>query len=126
MALYEKRRMRELRSYAFVATAAAIDSNIFIADKPCILKEVKFVVTIAAASATLDLKKCTGTTVPASGTTMLSSTIALDTTINTVTTKNLTTTAANLVLQPGDRIAADLSGTLTGLSAVVQYVIETI
>jgi hypothetical protein len=57
---------------------------------------------------------------------MLSSTIALDTTINTVTTKNLTTTAANLVLQPGDRIAADLSGTLTGLSAVVQYVIETI
>jgi len=126
MALYEARRRRELRSYVFVATAASIDSNIFIADKPCILKEVKYVNTISAASATLDLKKCTGTTVPASGTTMLSAAIALDTTINTVTTRTLTSTAANLVLQPGDRIAADLTGTITGISTAVQFVIETI
>lgn len=126
MPLYEQRRRQELRSYGFQAHAASIDGNVFIADKPCILKRVEFVIAATAALATLDLKKCTGTTAPASGTTMLASTIALDTTANTVTNKSLTTTAANLFLQPGDRIGADYSGTLTGLSGFVQFVIETV
>jgi hypothetical protein len=126
MALFEKRRARELRNYNFVLTAASIDTNLFIADKPCILKQVQWVNTIAAASATVDIKKCTGTQIPSAGTTMLASVIALDSTINTVNTKALSATNSVLVLQPGDRIGADLSGTLTGLSTAIQLVIETI
>lgn len=124
--LYEQRRRRELRNYTVLLGAASIDSNVFIADKPCTLKEVRWVNTVAAASATVDLKKCTGTTIPGSGTTMLASAMALDATINTPSTKALSATPANLKLEVGDRIAVDLSGTLTGLSAVVQFVVETI
>jgi hypothetical protein len=124
--LYEKRRARELRTITIQLGAASIDGNVYIADKVSILKQVQFVIATTAASATLDLKKCTGTTAPASGTTMLAGTIALDTTANTVTTRTLTATPANLLLQVGDRIGADLSGTLTGLSGFVQIVVETL
>lgn len=123
---YEQRRRREIRVIPLTVTAATIDGNVYIADKPCILKEVRFVIAATAAAATLDLKKCTGTTAPASGTTMLAGTIALDTTANTVTTRTLTTTAANLKLEVGDRIGADITGTLTGLSGYVQFFIETL
>jgi hypothetical protein len=127
MALFENRRYRELRTITFQATAASIDSNIYIADKPTIVKQVQFALaTQGAASSTLDIKKCTGTTVPASGTTVLSSAFALDSTINTVTTRTLSSTTSSLYLQPGDRLAVDLTGTLTGLSCLVQLVVETI
>jgi hypothetical protein len=124
--LFEKRRARELRTITVQLGAASIDGNVYIADKISILKQVQFVIAATAASATADLKKCTGTTAPASGTTMLAGTIALDTTANTVTTRTLSTTNSNLLLQVGDRIGMDLSGTLTGLSGFIQFVVETL
>lgn len=126
MALYETRRRHELRSYRFDAVAASIDGSVFIADKPCILKEVQFVVVVGAATATLDLKKCTGTQAPSAGTTMLATTIDLNSTANTTSSKTLTATKSVLYMQPGDRIGADYTNALTGLSAHVQFVIETI
>jgi hypothetical protein len=67
-------------------------------------------------AATLDIRKCTGTQAPASGTTVLTGTFDLTTTANTVTTPALTTGAV-LSLAAGDRLACVLSGTLTSLVA---------
>lgn len=95
-----------------------VDTNIFTADGPCEVIAVREVHSGTAASATVDVKKCTGTTAPASGTTILASTFACDSTANTVVTKNaasgLSATLANRKLDAGDRLSLDVTGTLTG------------
>ena len=96
------------------------DAPVFIADRPYQLKAVLAVYSVAAGGAlTLDVKKCTGTTAPASGTTMLASTINLNTTINTNITASLSATAANLLVTTGDRIAFDYSSTIQSLAGCV-------
>jgi len=99
---------------------AATDTNAFIADRPYQLRSVRAVYATAAGGAlTLDVKKCSGTTAPASGTTMLSATVNLNTTINTVITAGLSATAANLLLATGDRIAFDFSAAIQSLGGCV-------
>lgn len=95
--------------------AASVDNNVFIAPFACKLVRAQGVQSVVGgASAACDIKKCTGTTAPASGTTMLASAFDGTSTINTVVDKSLSATAANLTLAAGDRVAADFSGTLTG------------
>jgi hypothetical protein len=101
-------------------TSGSVDTNVFTADVPMEVVAVREVHSVAgAASSTLDVKKCTGTTAPASGTTVLASTFALDSTANTPVTKNVTSglsaTAANRKLAVGDRLAIDMTGTITSL-----------
>jgi hypothetical protein len=96
------------------------DANVFIADRPYLLKGVRAVYSVAAGGAlTLDVKKCTGTTAPASGTTMLASTVNLNTTANTPITATLSATATNLAITTGDRIAFDYSSTIQSLAGCV-------
>src|SRR3990172_7290323 len=71
-------------------SADMIDKNIFIADRTYKIKEIKEAHTTAettAATLTLDIKKCTGTTIPASGDTILSSTFDMKATANTIVSK---------------------------------------
>lgn len=110
-------------AFQFAAAADAVDQSIFIADRGYDLVSFEVVYGAAVGSAcTLDLKKCTGTTAPASGTTMLSSTANLNTTVNTVQSVALSATEANTQLADGDRLALDFSaagGSLAGLAVTV-------
>lgn len=104
---------------------AQTDRNVFIADRDYEIVKVSEVHSVAGAgSSTLDVKKCTGTTAVASGTTVLSSTFALDSTVETIVNKTaasgLTATRANRRITTGDRLSLDFSGTVTAWVGMVQ------
>ncbi len=102
----------------------ATDANIFVADRAYKMLSLEVVYAAAAGAAlTLDLKKCTGTTAPASGTSMLSGTVNLNSTINTTIVAGLTTTVANLRIADGDRLAFDFSSTIGSLAGAVAVVV---
>jgi len=106
---------------------AQVDANFWIADADYEIDSIREVHSVAGAgSTTLDIKKCTGTTAPASGTSVLSSTFAIDSTVDTVVTKTaasgLTATQADRRLAAGDRLATDWTGTVTAyVGTVVVY-----
>jgi hypothetical protein len=103
-------------------TATDVDRIVFTAAFPCELVSVVETHSTAGtdgSAVSLDIKKATGTTAPASGTTMLASTFNLKSTANTPVTKNgasgLTATLADRKLATGDRVCFDFTGTLTAL-----------
>lgn len=96
--------------------ATAVDRNLFVADRPYQLRSIEAVHATASSSGTLDLKKCSGTTAPGSGTSMCTGTLSLAGTANTTVAGTLSTTAANTLLADGDRLAADFGGTVTSLA----------
>jgi alcohol dehydrogenase YqhD (iron-dependent ADH family) len=102
-----------------------VDTTAFIADRAYTVTKVRAVNTIAGTggAASVDVKKCTGTQAPASGTTMLTAAFDLTTTANTVTTPTLTTGAV-LTLAAGDRIALDFTGTLTSLVGLIEIFVS--
>lgn len=107
-----------------VLLTTAVDGHIFIA--PRAVQLISFEVIYAAAqgsAATLDLKKCTGTTAPASGTTMLAAAVNLNTTINTTITAGLSATPANLLLADGDKAALDWSTAIGSLAGAVATIV---
>lgn len=96
--------------------AASVDENIFVAPFACKLVRAQEGHGVAGGSgAQVDVTKCTDTTAPASGTTMLASVFDLTSTANTVVDKSLSATAADLALAAGDRVALNFGGTLTSL-----------
>lgn len=105
--------------------ATSVDNSLFIADRAYRLLGVRAVNTVIASSGptTLDIKKCTGTQAPSSGTTMLTATIDLTTTANTVITPTLSATAAVLLLAAGDRITLDYTGTMTAVVGSVEVLL---
>lgn len=97
---------------------AQTDRSFFTADRDYEITRISESHDVAGAgSTTLDVKKCTGTTAAASGTTVLSSTFALDSTANTPVVKNLASglaaAQATRRLTSGDRLALDWTGTVT-------------
>jgi len=81
---------------------------------------------VGGASAAADVKIVPSGTALASGTTVLAATFDLTTGARTPTAKaggNLTSTAANRIVKPGDSVAIDTSGTLTGLTGLVVQVV---
>lgn len=92
-----------------------VSKVLFIADETYQLISVKEIHSVVSVSGTLQIEKLTGTTIPGSGTTVLTGTVNLAGTINTVSTGTLTGTTANLQLSVGDRLGCVLGGTLTGL-----------
>ena len=113
----------------FSWVAASVDTSIFIADRAYKLLAVRWVTTVAggdAGAVTGDIKKCTGTQAPSAGTTMLSATFDLKTTANTVTSSTLSSTAADLLLATGNRIAVDYTGTLTSAVGYGQIILEAV
>jgi hypothetical protein len=107
--------------------ATAVDRNVFVADRAYQLVSVEAAHATASTSGTLDIEKCTGTTAPGSGTSMLTGTLDLAGAANTVVSGTLHATAANTVLADGDRIAYDFGGTVTNLvGAAVTIVLRPI
>jgi len=73
---------------------------------------------VASTSGTLQIKKCGATVAAASGTDVLASTISLSATAETNYAGTLSTTAANLIIRPGDTLYCVAGGTLTNLSGI--------
>lgn len=102
-----------------------VDQNVFIADRAYHVQEVRESHAVAgndAGAVSCDVKKATGTTAIASGTTVLGSTFDMKGTANTVVTKSrsnggvLSTPVATLAA--GDRLGLDYTGTITTLAGV--------
>lgn len=108
--------------------ADMIDKNIFIADRAYKIREVKEAHTTAETTAgtlTMDIKKCTGTTAPASGNTILASTYDMKGTANTIVSKF--PIATNYAIAENDRLALDFSAGATELAGVsITIVLETL
>lgn len=116
-----RRRLFEV-SFTFLTPA---DQPLYIARQPVKLRAVREVHSVVASSATLQIRKCTAGTAPASGTAMLSTTLAADSTINTPVSGALSTTNTALQLNPGEFIALDVTGTLTNYQGAITLVLET-
>lgn len=108
--------------------AGSADGDLWIATDKYTVASVKHSVSVGASGATLILRKCSTTTAPASGTTLFTSTNSLDlnVTANTVTTATLSTVAGVNAFAAGDRLAADFSGTLTGLIGICTITLRRI
>lgn len=117
-----RKRVFEI-SLSFLTPA---DQHIYVARQPTKLVAVREVHSVVAAGATLQLRKCTSGTAPASGTAMLASTLLADSTINIPVSGVLSATGSALQLQPGNTIALDVTGTLTNYQGCVTLVLETI
>lgn len=103
------------------------DVNVYTADRHVYVTEIREAHNVVGgASAAVTVKKCTGTTAPASGTALHGTPIDLTATINTVVTPTLTTTYADRALKPGDRLAFDYSGTTTNVMGAISIVLSPI
>lgn len=111
-------KRRFTRAVEFQIETSAVNQDVFIAMVPCKIIAFKWVHgTAGGASAALQLYKNTGTQAPNGGTALLASAFDLTAAANTVQSKNpvSTLTSTQQMLQPGDRIGAGFSGTMTGL-----------
>lgn len=108
--------------------ANSVDGHVFIADDAYqIVKVSEIHSVVGSTSAAVDVKKCTGTTAPASGTSVFASTtFDLTATVNTTQSPALSATASTLKLAAGDKLAFDFSGTLTGLVGTVNIYLRRI
>lgn len=108
-----------LTDVAVPTTGAGAASNIFIADRAYTvigLSEKHGTKGTNGSAVTAQLLKVTGTTAPASGTTLMSSTFNLKGTDNTVQYATLSATSSVLALAAGDRIAWKVAGDTTALA----------
>lgn len=124
-ALYSNLRRKRLINLSFTFLSPA-DQPLYVADQNVRLISVKEVHSVVAASATLQLRKCSSGTAPASGTALLAATTAADSTINIPLTPALTTTQADRYFVPGQFLALDVTGTLTGYQGTISIVLEVI
>ena len=103
--------------------ANAVDTWLFYADTTYEVVGVKCVPRVAGSdgsAVTAAVKKASGTTAPASGTTVMASTFNLKGTADTLQTDTLTTTIADRRLAAGDRLGVDFTGTLTAAVGLIQ------
>lgn len=107
--------------------ANSVDMPVFTADANYQLTAVNVVASTAGvAGSTVQIRKCTSTVAPAAGTALLTSAVTLAGTANFVFSGTLSSTTADLQLAAGDRLSADLTGTLTNLVAVVSVFLKRI
>lgn len=96
-------------------TATDVTRTLLVATRPMRLKATSVVFSTASSSGTVQLEKCTGTTAPGAGTTLLSGTVSLSGTANTVANGTLIATVASLTFATGDRLGMVIAGTMTNL-----------
>lgn len=113
--------------------ASSVSEYVYIADRPCVVTAVNAIDAVVSSSGTLAIRKITaaGTDLPGgtAGTTckeLLASTLDLTTTAGTVFAGTLTSTAADLILAAGDKIAIKPAGTLTGLVGTVSIELQAL
>lgn len=107
--------------YGTDAATAGNYGTFFIVPVACLItaiKEVHEVLGTDGSAVTLQIEKLTSTTVPGSGSSILSTAFDLKAAINTVRSGTLVNTAATISLAAGDRLALKKSGTLTSVAGV--------
>lgn len=103
------------------------DRIVFVADRNYEVVTIAESHSVVAASATIDVKKCATGVAPASGVSMLAAVFAADSTVNTPIIKRAGVGAAlngNRFIAPGDVIALDVTGTLTGHLGSITLVLK--
>lgn len=105
------------------AAGTAIDAYLFInptgSGEYYEIAQIAYIYDVAGgASAAADMKICASGTAPSAGTTVVSTVPDLTATARTPRTATLTSTLANRIIKPGDSLAVDTSGTLTGLAGL--------
>lgn len=88
---------------------------VFTCTRAMIFKAVSLSFATASSSGTMQVEKLTGTTVPGSGTALLTGTMSMAGTVNTVVNGTLIATIASLKFAVGDRVGLVFAGTMTGL-----------
>ena len=82
--------------------------------------------TAGASSTTLDVGVAASGTAPGSLTTAISSALALDSTANTPVQSTLTSTVANRLLDRGEQLALNYTGTVTAYEGAVHIVLRPV
>jgi hypothetical protein len=121
---------RKVVSVALPLNGDAVDQAVFIADGAYVIERIDYIHETAGSDGSavnLQVKKCTGTQAPASGTNLLTNNTSAGfnckATANTVQNGTLTATAATKTLAAGNRIALDFTGTTTALAGVLVTIV---
>lgn len=112
----------------FPVAADVIDTYVYIADKPMEVLGVQVIFAVKGSDGgglSLDVKKCTGTTAVASGTSVLVSTFDIGTTgtaatlvSKTLGNGGLSATLSARMLAAGDKLSFDFTGTTTAIAGL--------
>jgi hypothetical protein len=103
-----------------VANAECIDQNIFVANRRWRVVGISEVHTTAGSdgsAVSVQVKKCSGTTVPASGTALQTAAFDAKGTAQTVQSATLASDSI-CTIEAGERLALDFTGTITALAGV--------
>lgn len=114
--------------YVTIPYNVPADQNVFIAPEGLTVTAAYLVPTVAGSDGSdveLDITKCTGTDAPSAGDSILDAPFDLKGTAHTVQSDTtLSGTPADLDLDPGDRLAFDITGTATAATGVVTIVLR--
>lgn len=102
--------------------ASSVDKSSFVAERRYIVKGIRGRVTAAgtdAGAVTAAVKKAASGTAIGSGTALHSGTMDLKGTADTNQTLTLSTTASDLIIDVGNAIGADFTGTMTAATGVI-------
>jgi hypothetical protein len=122
-----RRVLTDVQHLNIPLSSASVDGPVFIAPRGYKVVSVKVIASTAgASSSTVGVRKCTGTTAPASGTLVTTAALALDGTINTTVAGTLSATASDYTLAAGDKLAIDMTGTISSLVGVLTIGIRAI
>jgi hypothetical protein len=109
----------------YIASSVA-DVQFFTAPVKCEVVGVREIHAVAgndAGEVTGTIRRCQGTEAATAGDDLLSAAINLKGTALTQQTPALTATTANLILEAGDRLSLDVTGTTTTLAGVIVTVL---
>lgn len=105
--------------YTLEPTAAILDQNFYIANQSMAVVSISEIHRVAGGSTpTAVIKKCTSGQTIAQGTSLMTNTFDMAGTAQTQQNATLSTNPATTTLAAGDRLALDLTGTLTSLAGV--------
>ena len=96
----------------------AVDHHFFTAYAPCTVVAVRVTPIVAGVdvgAVTGMVTRCQGTEAPSAGDSLLTATFDLKGTADTVISPTLTTTISSRTLAAGNRLAIDVTGTLTSV-----------
>ena len=109
----------------YIASSVA-DVQFFTAPVKCEVVSIREIHAVAgndASDVTGTIRRCQGTEAATAGDDLLSAAINLKGTALTQQTPALTATTANLILEAGDRLSLDVTGTTTTLAGVIVTVL---
>jgi hypothetical protein len=120
------------QSFVFVVTApllaANVDNYVYTFSRPGKIVDARINLTVAGSdggAVTLNIRKCAAGTAPASGTSVLASTVDLKSTAATPVAATLSSTSSVLLFEAGDSVSFDYTGTLTALVGAATLTFQT-